>query len=125
MLWILRHFAQDYKSERDRRQLRQNRNDTCNDDVELIKCIMAVPFEFPSTGNTMDAVVFIEPYKVEVQRRPVPEIEQDTDAIVKIELSGLCGSDLHPYRGKEPTDEGTIMGHEFVGTVVATGVLSE
>ena len=69
----------------------------------------------------MDAVVITGPYKVEVRACPVPTMQAPTDAIVKIELCGLCGSDLHPFRGKEPVDPGTIMGHEFVGTVVETG----
>lgn len=51
-----------------------------------------------------------------------PRILGPTDAIVKITLSGICGSDLHVYHGRETgLDEGTVMGHEFVGTVVETG----
>lgn len=51
-----------------------------------------------------------------------PGILQPTDAIVKITLSGICGSDLHVYHGREEgLDDGTVMGHEFVGTVVETG----
>jgi threonine dehydrogenase-like Zn-dependent dehydrogenase len=51
-----------------------------------------------------------------------PTLEAPTDAIVKVQLAGLCGSDLHPYHGRERFDAGTIMGHEFVGEVVETGV---
>lgn len=50
-----------------------------------------------------------------------PALEAPTDAIVKVKLAGLCGSDLHPYHGRERLDAGTIMGHEFVGEVVETG----
>lgn len=51
-----------------------------------------------------------------------PGILQPTDAIVKITLSGICGSDLHVYHGREQgLDDRTVMGHEFVGTVVETG----
>src|SRR5258705_1660904 len=53
---------------------------------------------------------------------PEPQILESTDAIVQINLSGICGSDLHVYHGSETgIDEGTVMGHEFVGTVVETG----
>ena len=53
---------------------------------------------------------------------PDPEILQPTDAIVKIALSGICGSDLHVYHGREQgLDKGTVMGHEFAGTVIETG----
>jgi threonine dehydrogenase-like Zn-dependent dehydrogenase len=51
-----------------------------------------------------------------------PEILQPTDAIVEITLSGICGSDLHVYHGREAgLDNGTVMGHEFVGNVIETG----
>jgi alcohol dehydrogenase len=53
---------------------------------------------------------------------PDPQIEADNDAIVQVELAGMCGSDLHPLFGREPgLDRGTVMGHEFVGTVVSMG----
>jgi threonine dehydrogenase-like Zn-dependent dehydrogenase len=51
-----------------------------------------------------------------------PEILNDGDAIVKISMAGICGSDLHVYHGRETgLDEGTVMGHELVGIVVETG----
>lgn len=51
-----------------------------------------------------------------------PVLESSRDAIVAVELAGLCGSDLHPFFGREQgLDPGTIMGHEFVGTVLAVG----
>ena len=44
------------------------------------------------------------------------------DGYPKVELAGLCGSDLHPYRGAEGgLDSGTTMGHELTGRVVAVG----
>ncbi len=52
---------------------------------------------------------------------PEPTIEVGTDVIVKVEKAGLCGSDLHPYLGREPVRFGVIPGHEVVGTVVASG----
>jgi hypothetical protein len=39
----------------------------------------------------------------------------------RVELCGLCGSDLHPYNCREPQEQGCIMGHEFVGSVAAVG----
>lgn len=51
-----------------------------------------------------------------------PRLELPTDAIVEVELAGLCGSDLHPFFGREVgLDPGTVMGHEFVGRVLHTG----
>ncbi len=53
---------------------------------------------------------------------PDPVIEQPTDAIVRVQLAGLCGSDLHPFFGREVgIDPGTVMGHEFVGVVTSVG----
>src|SRR3989440_5773891 len=43
------------------------------------------------------------------------------DAVVKIEASGICGSDLHIYHGRVQIEPGFIIGHEYVGTVVAKG----
>lgn len=51
-----------------------------------------------------------------------PRIEAPTDAIVQVATAGLCGSDLHPYFGREAgLDPGTVMGHELLGTVVDAG----
>ena len=50
-----------------------------------------------------------------------PEITESTDAIVDVTLAGLCGSDLHPYEGREPCARGVIPGHEAVGVVASTG----
>jgi alcohol dehydrogenase len=51
-----------------------------------------------------------------------PIIEAPADAIVAVETAGLCGSDLHPYFGREVgLDPGTVMGHEFVGVVREVG----
>ncbi len=59
---------------------------------------------------------------VRVEDVPDPEILNPGDAIVKVTLSAICGSDLHLYDGYIPTmREGDILGHEFMGEVVATG----
>lgn len=69
----------------------------------------------------MKAVVFRGPFDVQVEQRPVPKIELPTDAIVKVEYAGLCGSDMHTYRGHVKGKPGTVVGHEFTGTVVEVG----
>lgn len=50
------------------------------------------------------------------------QVREPTDAVVSVRLAAVCGSDLHPYRGRfgEPTP-GRRPGHEFLGTVVAVG----
>ena len=51
-----------------------------------------------------------------------PQIESPTDVIVSVSMAGLCGSDLHPFFGREAgLDLGTVMGHELVGEIVEVG----
>ncbi|MFQ5744984.1 MAG: alcohol dehydrogenase catalytic domain-containing protein, partial [Acidobacteriota bacterium] len=51
-----------------------------------------------------------------------PAIEEPGDAIVHVQLAGICGSDLHPFHERERgLDHGTVMGHEFVGEIVEVG----
>ena len=57
-----------------------------------------------------------------VETVPDPKILNQTDAIIRITSSAICGSDLHLYGGFVPTMEsGDILGHEFMGEVVETG----
>lgn len=73
----------------------------------------------------MRAVVLSGRRKVEVKTVPRPTLLHDDDVIVKVMLAGLCGSDLHPYRGDETgCDLGsTIMGHECVPLLSCVCVL--
>jgi threonine dehydrogenase-like Zn-dependent dehydrogenase len=58
---------------------------------------------------------------VRVDNVPEPQIVEPTDAVVRITLACVCGSDLHPYHSMDKTDEGVPMGHEFLGIVEETG----
>jgi 2-desacetyl-2-hydroxyethyl bacteriochlorophyllide A dehydrogenase len=69
----------------------------------------------------MRAVTFQAPGEVLVQEVSEPEIVDPTDAIVRIEASGICGSDLHIYHGRVQIEPGFTIGHEYVGTVIAAG----
>jgi 2-desacetyl-2-hydroxyethyl bacteriochlorophyllide A dehydrogenase len=69
----------------------------------------------------MRAVTFQAPGDVRVEDRPEPELAARDDAIVQIEATGICGSDLHIYRGRVRVEPGFTIGHEFVGTVIAAG----
>ena len=61
---------------------------------------------------------------VQVENVPDPKILNDRDAIVRITSTAICGSDLHLYDGYIPTmRKGDILGHEFMGEVVETGVI--
>lgn len=69
----------------------------------------------------MRAVTFQAPMEVRVEERPDPELEHREDAIVAIDASGICGSDLHIYHGRVKMEAGFTIGHEFVGRVRAVG----
>lgn len=60
--------------------------------------------------------------KVRVDDAPKPSIGNGDDAVVKVKLSAICGSDLHVLHGKTPgMKPGGIIGHEFVGEVTEVG----
>jgi threonine dehydrogenase-like Zn-dependent dehydrogenase len=53
---------------------------------------------------------------------PDPGLREAGDAVLRVRVAGICGSDLHVYRGAETgLDDGTVMGHELVGEVVEVG----
>jgi threonine dehydrogenase-like Zn-dependent dehydrogenase len=66
------------------------------------------------------AAVFNEPRSITVVERPDPVIKEPTDAIVRVVLACVCGSDLWYYRGDSPFARGPI-GHEFIGVVEDVG----
>jgi 2-desacetyl-2-hydroxyethyl bacteriochlorophyllide A dehydrogenase len=69
----------------------------------------------------MRAVTFQAPGEVRVDEKPDPELRAADDALVRVEASGICGSDLHIFHGRVPVERGFTIGHEFVGTVIETG----
>jgi threonine dehydrogenase-like Zn-dependent dehydrogenase len=69
----------------------------------------------------MRAVTYQAPNEVRIEERPEPALEAPDQAIVAIEATGVCGSDLHIYHGRVPVEAGTTIGHEYVGTVLAVG----
>jgi threonine dehydrogenase-like Zn-dependent dehydrogenase len=70
----------------------------------------------------MQALIFDSVRHVQHTTVPDPEIRNPGDVIVKVRVAAVCGSDLHVYRGLETgLDAGTVMGHEFVGEIVAAG----
>src|SRR2546425_6132671 len=68
----------------------------------------------------MRAAVFCGPHCIEVADRPDPVVAAPTDAVVRVELGCVCGSDLWYYRGESPHAPGPI-GHEFIGVVEQIG----
>jgi threonine dehydrogenase-like Zn-dependent dehydrogenase len=68
----------------------------------------------------MRAAIFEGPRSIKVGDRPDPVIHEPTDAVVRVVLGSVCGSDLWYYRGLSPHAVGSI-GHEFIGVVDDVG----
>lgn len=70
----------------------------------------------------MKAVIWNGVKDIRVEEVPDPEIINPGDIILKVTSTAICGSDLHLYDGFIPTmKSGDILGHEFMGEVVAIG----
>jgi alcohol dehydrogenase len=70
----------------------------------------------------MKAFVYQGPQKKALEERPKPALAAPTDAIVKMSLTTICGTDLHILKGDVPTCKpGRILGHEGVGVVDQVG----
>jgi threonine dehydrogenase-like Zn-dependent dehydrogenase len=70
----------------------------------------------------MKAICWHGKKDVRVETVAEPKILNQRDAIVKITLTAICGSDLHLYHGVIPSmEEGDVLGHEFMGEVVEIG----
>jgi len=61
------------------------------------------------------------PRDIRLEERPSPTIEHSHQAVVKVVAGCICGSDLWPYRGENPIEPGSPIGHEMVGVVEEVG----
>lgn len=60
--------------------------------------------------------------KIDMVEKPIPEIQSDKDAVIKVKVSSICTSDLHIINGSVPfAKNGVVLGHEFVGEVFEVG----
>lgn len=70
----------------------------------------------------MLAYTYISKGNFKFQEKPIPQIEDSRDAIVRVTLSSICTSDLHIKHGSVPRAvPGITVGHEMVGIVEQTG----
>jgi len=69
----------------------------------------------------MKGAVLYGPHDVRFEEREAPRIISPTDAIIRVSLTCVCGSDLWPYRGLQPINGPTPMGHEYCGIVEEVG----
>jgi threonine dehydrogenase-like Zn-dependent dehydrogenase len=73
------------------------------------------------SNQTMRGAVLYGPRDVRFEERDAPTIIEPTDAIIRLSVTCICGSDLWPYRGINPVIEPTPMGHEYCGIVEDVG----
>lgn len=69
----------------------------------------------------MRALTFRGEGDVRMDDVPKPSIQSSGDALVKVTMGAVCGSDLHILHGHTPMNEGAVLGHEFVGVVEEAG----
>jgi threonine dehydrogenase-like Zn-dependent dehydrogenase len=67
------------------------------------------------------AVAFEGIGRVAVREVADPQLEEPSDALVRVSASAICGSDLHFLSGKAPIEPGETLGHEAVGVVEMVG----
>jgi threonine dehydrogenase-like Zn-dependent dehydrogenase len=69
----------------------------------------------------MKGAVLYGPGDIRFEDRETPKIIEPTDAVLRLAATCVCGSDLWPYRGLQPIDGPTPMGHEYCGFVEEVG----
>jgi threonine dehydrogenase-like Zn-dependent dehydrogenase len=80
----------------------------------------AAPAAHPDAAASMRAVVFVEPGKLEVRDVPRPTAGPG-DAVIRVTLTTICGTDVHILKGEYPVRPGLIIGHEAVGVITELG----
>jgi threonine dehydrogenase-like Zn-dependent dehydrogenase len=82
-----------------------------------------MPSSVVGLSSTMLVPVFMGNGVLEMQERPTPQIKNPDDVLLRVEACGLCGTDLNilAVPPAHKANIGTVLGHEFVGTVEAIG----
>jgi len=70
--------------------------------------------------NTMRAHVFHGVGRTSIEQVPIPE-PKSGEALVRVTLTTICGTDLHIVRGEYPVKPGLVIGHEPVGVIAELG----
>jgi threonine dehydrogenase-like Zn-dependent dehydrogenase len=82
----------------------------------------AAPSTAKSIGDSMRALIWHGTRDMRYETVPKPELKEPHDALIQVLATSICGSDLHMYNGEIiKMKKGDIVGHEFMGRVVAVG----
>jgi NADPH:quinone reductase-like Zn-dependent oxidoreductase len=80
------------------------------------------PSKLRRTTNQIKALVYKGINDLGIENVPEPRLESSTDAVVRVTLSAICGSDIHIKHGELPfVKPGTIIGHECCGVIEGVG----
>jgi threonine dehydrogenase-like Zn-dependent dehydrogenase len=71
-------------------------------------------------ARKMKAAVFVEPGRIVLDERPIPEVGP-LDALIRVTTTTICGTDVHIMKGEYPVRPGLIVGHEPVGVIEKLG----
>ncbi|HEY8540720.1 MAG TPA: NAD(P)-dependent alcohol dehydrogenase [Steroidobacteraceae bacterium] len=71
-------------------------------------------------AKTMKAAVFVEPGRIALDERPIPDVGP-LDALIRVTTTTICGTDVHILKGEYPVRRGLIVGHEPVGIIEKLG----
>src|SRR6188472_1610259 len=71
-------------------------------------------------ARVMKAAVFVEPGRIELAEKPVPEVGP-RDALLRVTTTTICGTDVHILKGEYPVARGLTVGHEPVGVIERLG----
>jgi alcohol dehydrogenase len=74
----------------------------------------------PIVMTTMRAAVFLGKQQIQIREVPKP-VPKAGEALIKITLTTICGTDVHILKGEYPVRPGLIVGHEPVGRIEAFG----
>ena len=70
--------------------------------------------------NTMNAAVFHGVGEIHLDQKPIP-VARAGEAVLRVTLTTICGTDLHILRGEYPVERGLTIGHEAVGVIHELG----
>jgi threonine dehydrogenase-like Zn-dependent dehydrogenase len=73
-----------------------------------------------SMADKMKAAIFIEPGRIVLGEKPMPQIGPN-DALIRITTTTICGTDIHILKGEYPVEKGLTIGHEPVGVIEKLG----
>lgn len=71
-------------------------------------------------ANKMMAAVFVEPNRIVLDEKPIPDVGP-LDALIRITTTTICGTDVHILKGEYPVARGLTIGHEPVGVITKLG----